>query len=76
MIKTVKYKSNTWWGFDVTQAECNCDFDNKELRTKQIFKTERERDKALNKILADSEYCVTSYSNFCTTINEKEKPHI
>lgn len=74
MIKAPKYKSNTWWGFEVTQAECNCDFDNKEVKTKQLFKTERERDKALFKLLGETDYCVTNYTNFCTIVNEKEKP--
>jgi len=72
MIKKYKYKPKVWWGFEALQAECNCDLDNKEVRTKQIFKSEKERNRALNKLLSDSDYCVKQYTNFCTTINEQQ----
>jgi hypothetical protein len=74
MIKKFKHKPTVWWGFELIQKECNCSFENKELKTKQIYNTEKKRDKALNKLISNNDYCIIKYDKFCTIINEIKKP--
>jgi len=69
MIKRFKHTPEVWWGFETLEAECNCDLDNNEIRNKQIFKSERERDKALDKWFEETTKCVKQYKKFCTNIN-------
>jgi hypothetical protein len=72
MIKIPKFKPTIWWGFETLEAECNCDLDNIEIKNKQIFKSEKERDKVLNKWFENSPYCIKQYTKFCTTVNEQD----
>lgn len=72
MIKIPKFKPTVWWGFETLEAECNCDLDNVEIKNKQIFKTEKERDKVLNTWFENSPYCIKQYTKFCTTVNEQD----
>lgn len=73
MIRIPKIKPETWYGFEITEAECNCDLDNPEIRTKRIYKTEKERDRILNKLFTKSTYCYKKYEKFCTTLNREVK---
>lgn len=70
MIKRFKHKPTVWWGLETLEAECNCDLDNNEIRNKQIFNSEKARDKAVNKWFESCNACVKSYTKFCTNINE------
>ena len=72
MIKQFKHIPTIWWGFETLEAECNCDLDNIEIKNKQIFKSEKERDKVLNKWFENYPYCIKQYTKFCKTVNEQD----
>lgn len=66
-----KYKSQIGWGYELSESDCHCDYDNVVYREKKIFFTEKERDKKLQERLESSNYCVKKYNIFCTTLNKK-----
>lgn len=70
MVKLFKFKPKVLWGLETLEGECNCDLDNSEIKNKQLFKSEEQRNAALNKWLEETNACVKQYNLFCTNINE------